>query len=91
MFYQYIIGVLLMIYLLMTVVLVLGGLTYIQATEINKLKSLFSYNQSKMIKDALEYLKVMNEIQTIKNIRQDYYPIDLVQAKKIVKKAKSRK
>ena len=46
-----------MIYLLMTVVLVLGGLTYIQATEINKLKSLFSYNQSKMIKDALEYLK----------------------------------
>lgn len=91
MFYQYIIGVLLMIYLLMTVVLVLGGLTYIQATEINKLKSLFSYNQSKMIKDALEYLKVMNEIQTIKNIRQDYYPIDLVQAKKIVEKAKSRK
>lgn len=91
MFYQYIIGVLLMIYLLMTVVLVLGGLTYLQATEINKLKSLFSYNQSKMIKDALEYLKVMNEIQTIKNIRQDYYPIDLVQAKKIVEKAKSRK
>jgi len=91
MFYQYIIGVLLMIYLLMTVVLVLGGLTYIQATEINKLKSLFSYNQSKMIKDALEYLKVMNEIQTIKNIRQDYYPIDLVQAKKIVEKAKSRR
>ncbi|AGY82806.1 MULTISPECIES: hypothetical protein [Carnobacterium] len=80
-----------MIYLLMTVVLVLGGLTYIQATEINKLKSLFSYNQSKMIKDALEYLKVMNEIQTIKNIRQDYYPIDLVQAKKIVEKAKSRR
>ena len=80
-----------MIYLLMTVVLVLGGLTYIQATEINKLKSLFSYNQSKMIKDALEYLKVMNEIQTNKNIRQDYYPIDLVQAKKIVEKAKSRR
>ena len=33
----------------------------------------------------------MNEIQTIKNIRQDYYPIDLVQAKKIVEKAKSRR
>lgn len=80
-----------MIYLLMTVVLVLGGLTYLQATEINKLKSLFSYNQSKMIKDALEYLKVTNEIQTIKNIRMDYYPINLVQAKKIVEKAKSRR
>lgn len=53
------------------------------------MKALFTYDQDKMIEDSKEYLMTMNEIQTIKKIRTQYYPIDLIQAKKIVDKANS--
>lgn len=76
-------------YLLIIVVLILLLLNYIQTTEIKKLKALFTYDQDKMIEDSKEYLMTMNEIQTIKKIRTQYYPIDLIQAKKVVDKANS--
>ncbi|MFD1124995.1 hypothetical protein ACFQ22_06480 [Lentilactobacillus raoultii] len=74
--------------LLISFILALLLLIYLQSREIRKLKAAITFDKDTLILEATTLLKSYDEIMTIKKLRQKYYPLSLLQAKKIVDQAK---
>ncbi|TGA98891.1 hypothetical protein E4665_06065 [Sporolactobacillus shoreae] len=73
--------------LLTLLIVILMLLNYLQSREIHKLKVLITFDEKVLLQEAETLLKTNDKVSVIKKLREKNYPLDLLQAKKIVDKA----
>ena len=73
--------------LLLVLVLLLLLLNFLQSREIRKLKGMITFDEVALKQEAESLLKTNDKVATIKKLRENHYPLSLVQAKKIADQA----